>query len=162
MASETFSYITKQIWGKKRLFSTSNNISKNAQFSSWSWIFANVMKKCMYFLRKVHSIMRQYFRMIGCNVSEKGAFQLWKWSQLMKRLQLRKTLCICALNKKRLCFLKNSSKISYIFHGKYDIFKEKRAFFTIEGISSDVLISKLKSAFFAYITTNHMKILPHD
>jgi len=77
MASETFSYIPKQIWGEERPFPTSDNISKNAQFSSWSWNFANVMKKCMYFLRKAHLIMRQYFHMIGCNVSKKSAFQLW-------------------------------------------------------------------------------------
>ena len=85
-----------------------------------------------------------------------------KWLQLMKCLQFRKRLCICVLIKKRLCILKKSSKICHIFHEKYDIFKEKRAFFTIEGISSGVIISKLRSAFFAYITTNQMKILPHD
>ena len=32
----------------------------------------------MNFLRKAHLIMRQYFHMIGCNVSKKGAFSALK------------------------------------------------------------------------------------
>jgi len=36
------------------------------------------MKKCMNFLRKALLIMRQYFHMICCNLSKKGAFSALK------------------------------------------------------------------------------------
>ena len=63
----------------------------------------------------------------------------------MKCLEFRKRLCTCVWNKKRLCILKKSSKIC-LFSWKYDIFKEKGAFFTIQGVSSAVIIFKAEKA----------------
>ena len=58
MASQTSPYLPKQIWGKKRLFKTSSKISKNAQFSSWSWFFYDFFKMKRRFLFKtfVHNL----------------------------------------------------------------------------------------------------------
>ena len=73
------------------------------------YFFANVTKKCISFFRKAHLIMQQYFHMIGCNLTKKAPFELYKQTKNRNEtgsnlnLGTRLTVLSKCLGRKRCC-----------------------------------------------------------